>query len=76
MELDRNVGGVDRIGRAVLAALLAVLTLGALVRGRRGLAVLTLLGSVGLAINAVTCFCGLNAALGLDTTESGIEAPF
>lgn len=76
MELNRNVGGVDRIGRAVLAALLAVVTLGAFVRGRRGLAVLTLLGSAGLAFNAVTCFCGLNAALGLDTTGDGFEAPF
>ncbi|MFD1513915.1 YgaP-like transmembrane domain [Halomarina rubra] len=69
MDLDRNVGGIDRIGRTVLAALFAVLTLGAFRRGRRGLAALTLLASAGLAFNAVTCFCGLNAALGLDTTD-------
>ncbi|MWG34405.1 YgaP family membrane protein [Halomarina oriensis] len=71
MGLDRNVGGIDRIGRAVLATVLAVSTLGAVLRGRRGLATLTLLASAGLAFNAVTCFCGLNAALGLDTSNEG-----
>jgi hypothetical protein len=69
MEIDRNVGGTDRLLRAVLAVAFAAATLGALGRGRRSLAAATLLASAGMAVNAVTCFCGLNAALGLDTTE-------
>jgi hypothetical protein len=69
VDVERNVGGIDRIGRAVLAVAFAALALGALGRGRRDLAVLALLGSAGMTVNAVTCFCGLNAALGLDTTS-------
>ncbi|MFC6837371.1 YgaP family membrane protein [Halomarina ordinaria] len=69
MELKRNVGGVDRTARGVLGALLAVVALVALLRGQRRVAGLTVLASAGLLFNAVTCFCGLNAALGLDTTD-------
>lgn len=69
MEFDSNVGGTDRTARAVLGGLLAVATLAALLVGRRRAAGVTLVASVGLLFNAVTCFCGVNAALGLDTTE-------
>ncbi len=65
----KNVGGRDRTLRAILAVALAVVAIGALRKGRRRRGTLAAIGAVGLAINAVTCFCGLNAALGIDTTE-------
>jgi hypothetical protein len=32
-------------------------------------ATLATVGAIGLGLNAVTCFCGLNEALGIDTTD-------
>lgn len=69
MEIERNVGGRDRTARAVLATLLTVATVRALRRGDRTKGFLLGAGALGLGINAVTCFCGLNRALGIDTTE-------
>jgi hypothetical protein len=68
--MDRNVGGTDRIVRAVLAVALTVTALVALRAGRRSVATLATVGAIGLGLNAVTCFCGLNKALGIDTTEN------
>jgi hypothetical protein len=65
---DRNVGGVDRLGRALLAVVLTVVAVRALRSGRRSAGLLALLGALGAGFNATTCFCGLNATLGLDTT--------
>ncbi len=69
MDVDRNVGGRDRTARAVLAAVLAVVALLALRKGARRRAALAGIGAVGLGFNALTCYCGVNRALGLDTTE-------
>ncbi|MFB6256696.1 MAG: YgaP-like transmembrane domain [Haloplanus sp.] len=69
MPLERNVGGRDRLFRAVLAVVMVVVAGLALRAGRRSVATVAAAAAVGLGINAVTCFCGLNAALGLDTTE-------
>lgn len=69
MGIDRNVGGYDRIARAALAIALAIAALSALRKGRRSVGVLAAAGAVGFGINAVTCFCGLNRALGIDTTS-------
>lgn len=69
MPIDRNVGGYDRIARAVLAIALTVAALSALRKGRRSVGVLAAVGAVGFGLNAVTCFCGLNRALGIDTTD-------
>jgi hypothetical protein len=69
METETNVGGYDRIARAVLAAVLTVVALSALRKGRRSAGVLAGVGAVGFGVNAVTCFCGLNKALGIDTTS-------
>jgi hypothetical protein len=69
MELDENVGGRDRLARAVLAAVLTVVALGALRSGNRTRGLLAGVAAVGFGVNAVTCFCGLNRALGLDTTD-------
>lgn len=68
--MERNVGGRDRAGRALLAVVLTVVAVGALARGKRAVAVAATAGALGFGFNAVTCFCGLNAALGLDTTDS------
>jgi len=68
MAVDRNVGGRDRIARALGAVALTVVALAAFSRGRRSAGLVAGLGAVGLGFNAVTCFCGLNAALGIDTS--------
>jgi hypothetical protein len=67
--MERNVGGRDRIVRAVLAAALSVVAVAALREGNRSRGMLAGLGALAFGFNATTCFCGLNAALGLDTTE-------
>lgn len=69
MGIDRNVGGRDRLLRAGLAVVLVAVAGLALRTDRRRLATLAAVGAAGLGFNAVTCFCGLNAALGIDTTE-------
>jgi hypothetical protein len=66
---EQNVGGTDRLLRVVLAVVLSVVAVRALVSGRRTVGTAAALGAVGAGFNAVTCFCGLNALLGLDTTE-------
>ncbi|MDG5776427.1 YgaP-like transmembrane domain [Haloarculaceae archaeon H-GB2-1] len=64
-----NVGGRDRLVRAVLAVVLAVVAVRALGNGNRKAGLLAVVGALGLGFNATTCFCGLNEALGIDTTE-------
>jgi hypothetical protein len=68
MALPENVGGRDRLGRAALAVLFSIAALSALRSGNRSRAVLATVAALGFGFNATTCFCGLNAALGLDTT--------
>jgi hypothetical protein len=67
--MDTNVGGRDRAGRALLAVVLGVVAVGAFVNGRRAVALAATVGALGFGFNAATCFCGLNAALGIDTTD-------
>ena len=67
--MQRNVGGRDRLVRTVLAVILAVAAVWAFRRGNRAVGLAAGLGAVGAGFNAVTCFCGVNAALGIDTTE-------
>jgi len=67
--LPDNVGGRDRLVRALLAVALTVVAATALRSGRRSVGALAALGALGAGFNAVTCFCGLNAALGIDTSE-------
>lgn len=64
----RNVGGRDRLARAVLAVALAAIAVVSLRDGDRTTGVLAGVAAAGLGFNAVTCFCGVNAALGIDTT--------
>jgi Protein of unknown function (DUF2892). len=69
MALSKNVGGKDRLLRAIGAVLLTITAISSLRSGRRSAGVLAALGAVGLGFNATVCFCGLNATLGIDTTE-------
>jgi hypothetical protein len=66
---ETNVGGRDRLARALLAVVLSVFAVGALREGWRTAGILAAVGALGFGFNAVTCFCGLNRALGVDTTE-------
>ena len=65
---ESNVGGRDRLIRALLAALLTVVAISTLWSGRRKTGLLALVVALGFGFNAVTCFCGLNKTLGIDTT--------
>ena len=69
MNIDSNVGGTDRLLRGLGAVLLSIVAVRALAAGKRTSGLLAAIGAVGLGINATTCFCGLNAALGIDSTE-------
>lgn len=69
MDIDSNVGGTDRLVRALLAIALSIIALRSLRSGRRSTGLLALVGALGLGFNATTCFCGLNEALGIDTTD-------
>ena len=66
---ERNVGGVDRVARGVLAVVLTVVAVAALRSGNRSVGAVAAVGALGAGFNAVTCFCGLNATLGVDTRE-------
>jgi len=69
MRTEKNVGGRDRLVRALFAAILTAVAIGALRGGKRTTGVLAAAGALGFGFNAVTCFCGLNAVLGIDTTD-------
>ncbi|WP_299335920.1 YgaP family membrane protein [Haloplanus sp.] len=65
----KNVGGRDRLVRAVLAVGLTIVAVQALRTGRRTLGLITGLGALGAGFNATTGVCGINAVLGIDTTD-------
>jgi hypothetical protein len=66
---ESNVGGRDRLVRTLLAALLTTVAISTLRKGKRKTGLLALVGALGFGFNATTCFCGLNQALGIDTTS-------
>jgi len=66
---ERNVGGRDRLARALLATLLTIIAISTLRKGKRKSGLLALVGAFGFGFNATTCFCGLNKTLGIDTTD-------
>ena len=70
LPVERNVGGRDRTLRAALGVAALAVALASANGRRRGAAVVFGAAAVGLLFNAVTCFCGLNAWLGIDTTEN------
>jgi len=69
MPLERNVGGLDRIARVLLAVVLTVVAVSRLNSGNRVVGLVALVGALGAGFNATTRFCGLNAILGIDTTS-------
>ncbi len=68
MEIETNVGGTDRVVRGLAAVVLTVVAVSLLRRGSRVTGVLALSGALGAGFNAVTCFCGINETLGIDTS--------
>ncbi|WP_459194497.1 YgaP family membrane protein [Halosimplex sp. J119] len=66
--MESNVGGRDRLARGIVAVLCTVLAVKALASGNRSRGLVLGIAAVGMGFNAVTCFCGLNRALGIDTT--------
>lgn len=69
MEREKNVGGRDRLVRTLLAVVLTVVAVSSLRSGRRKTGLLAGIGALGFGFNAVTCFCGVNETLGIDTTS-------
>jgi hypothetical protein len=67
--VESNVGGRDRLVRALLAAVLSVVVVGKLRSGSRTVGLLAVVGALGFGFNATTRFCGMNEALGVDTTD-------
>lgn len=70
MKFERNVGKRDRLGRAILAVAFALIAIGAIRKGRRRRVLVAATGALALGFNAITCFCGVNETLGIDTTET------
>ncbi len=68
--MERNVGGIDRLARAVLAVVFLVGAVVAYRSGKRTAALLAAVVGAGFLQNAVTCFCGLNRLVGIDTTNT------
>ena len=66
--MKRNVGGLDRIVRGVLGIWLVVVAAAAYRDDKPERAAIAAVAGVGLLQNAVTCFCGGNYLLGIDTT--------
>lgn len=69
MPVENNVGGLDRFLRSVLAVCLAVVAVRSTRRGTRTAELLVASVAAAFAVNAITCFCGVNWALGADTTR-------
>lgn len=67
--VETNVGGRDRLVRSLLAVVLTVVAVRTLRKERYKTGLLALVGALGFGFNATTSFCGLNEALGIDTTE-------
>ncbi|ERG97043.1 YgaP-like transmembrane domain [Haloquadratum walsbyi] len=64
-----NVGGRDRLMRGVFTVLLTLVAINTLQKGKYKSGILAIAGAFGLGFNTVTCFCGLNEMLGIDTTD-------
>jgi hypothetical protein len=69
----KNVGGYDRLLRAVAGLGLAAGAVMLALTGRALVAALAMIVAVGLLLNAATQFCGINAVLGIDTCSRRAE---
>lgn len=77
MDSDKNVGGRDRLIRAVLAVVLTIVSVRWLRSGKRKRGLLAGVGALGLGFNASTGYCGFNDTLDIDTTadDDDVFAP-
>ncbi|RLM97450.1 DUF2892 domain-containing protein [Haloarcula sp. Atlit-7R] len=77
MDSDKNVGGRDRLIRAVLAVVLTIVSLRWLRSGKHKRGLLAGIGALGLGFNASTGYCGFNDTLDIDTTadDDDVFAP-
>jgi hypothetical protein len=69
---DKNVGGRDRLVRAVLAVVLSILAVRWLKGGKKGRGLLAGVGALSFGFNATTGYCGANDALDIDTTADEV----
>ncbi|MFB6222837.1 MAG: DUF2892 domain-containing protein [Haloarcula sp.] len=69
MDTEQNVGGRDRLIRAVLAVILTIVSLRWLRSGKRKRGLLAGIGALGLGFNAARGYCGVNESLNIDTTD-------
>ncbi|WP_336337031.1 YgaP family membrane protein [Haloarcula brevis] len=69
MDSDTNVGGRDRLLRAVLAVVLTIVSVRWLRSGKRKRGLLAGVGALGLGFNASTGYCGFNDTFDIDTTS-------
>ena len=72
-DVPENVGGRDRLARALLAVVLTVAAIRALKNGKRVRGLLAGIGSLAFGFNATTKYCGANDALGIDTSGDGVS---
>jgi len=75
MEDKRNVGGRDRIVRLLLTVVLSIVAVTSLRRGKRLRGLLAGVGALGFGFTSTTGYCGVNDALGVDTTTGGEAEP-
>jgi|GEM_PF-210187 len=76
MDSNKNVGGRDRLIRAVLAVVLTIVSLRWLRSGKRKRGLLAGIGALGLGFNASTGYCGFNDTLDIDTTSGSDDDVF
>ncbi|WP_126661993.1 YgaP family membrane protein [Haloterrigena salifodinae] len=72
--MQRNVGGLNRIGRGVLGIWLVVMAAAAYQDDKRERAAIAGIAGLGLLQNVWMGFCGGNYLLGVDTTEDSCSA--
>jgi len=73
MEDKQNVGGRDRIVRLLLTVVLSIVAVTSLRRGKRLRGLLAGVGALGVGFTSTTGYCGVNDALGVDTTTDAAE---
>jgi hypothetical protein len=65
--LDRNVGGIDRMARAVLAVVAVGVGIWGLTAGPLAVGIVGVIAGAVFTFNVVTQYCITNALLGIDT---------
>jgi hypothetical protein len=65
--LDRNVGGIDRMARAVLAVVAFGVGIWGLTAGPLAVGIIGVVAGAIFTFNVVTQYCITNALLGVDT---------